>query len=234
MLGSIIIGVKMTALRLQDKAITHLVSFFRKEWSGALLAILILSVAIEMVTSGKPFFHPTNLMTILNNSAAIGVVAGGMTLVILAAGIDLSVGAVMGMVAAVTGYIASYWGIPAWMAILCGLVLGGLIGALHGTLIAYLGMPAFIVTLAGLSVWRGSAHLSTGAQATPKLPSTFDLLGRYNPFSGIREQFQSGELTGVMETFGAFVDANWMGFFRTFQMSMIIFVVFFILRCSCF
>jgi hypothetical protein len=67
MLGSIIIGVKMTALRLQDKAITHLVSFFRKEWSGALLAILILSVAIEMVTSGKPFFHPTNLMTILNN-----------------------------------------------------------------------------------------------------------------------------------------------------------------------
>jgi len=229
MLGSIIIGVKMTALRLQDKAITHLVSFFRKEWSGALLAILILSVAIEMVTSGKPFFHPTNLMTILNNSAAIGVVAGGMTLVILAAGIDLSVGAVMGMVAAVTGYIASYWGIPAWMAILCGLVLGGLIGALHGTLIAYLGMPAFIVTLAGLSVWRGSAHLSTGAQATPKLPSTFDLLGRYNPFSGIREQFQSGELTGVMETFGAFVDANWMGFFRTFQMSMIIFVVFFIL-----
>lgn len=219
----------MTALRLQDKAITYLVSFFRKEWSGALLAILILSVAIEMVTSGKSFFHPTNLMTILNNSAAIGVVAGGMTLVILAAGIDLSVGAVMGLIAAITGYIASYWGVPAWMAVLCGLVLGGLVGALHGTLIAYLGMPAFIVTLAGLSVWRGSAHLSTGAQATPKLPSTFDLFGRYNPFSGIREQFKSGELTGMMETFGAFVDANWMGFFRTFQMSMVIFLLFFIL-----
>jgi len=219
----------MTTLSLQDKALTHLVGFFRKEWSGALLAILILSVAIEMVTSGKPFFHPTNLMTILNNSAAIGVVAGGMTLVILAAGIDLSVGAVMGMVAAVTGYIVSYWGLPAWMAILCGLALGGLIGAIHGSLIAYLGMPAFIVTLAGLSVWRGSAHLSTGAQATPKLPGTFDLFGRYNPFSGIREQFQSGELTGFMESFGAFVDTHWMGFFRTFQMSMIIFVVFFIL-----
>ena len=229
MLGSFIIGEEMNVLSLQDKAITHLVSFFRKEWSGALLAILILSIAIEMVTSGKPFFHPTNIMTILNNSAAIGVVAGGMTLVILAAGIDLSVGAVMGMVAAVTGYIASYWGLPPGIAIFCGLALGGLIGAIHGSLIAYLGMPAFIVTLAGLSVWRGSAHLSTGAQATPKLPATFDLFGRYNPFAGLREQFQAGELSGLMESLGGFVDANWMGFFRTFQMSMIIFIVFFIL-----
>jgi ribose/xylose/arabinose/galactoside ABC-type transport system permease subunit len=219
----------MTAASLQDKAISHLVSFFRKEWSGAFLAIIILAVAIELVTEGKPFFHPTNLMTILNNSAAIGVVAGGMTLVILAAGIDLSVGSVMGMVAAVTGYIVSYWGLPPWMAILCGLVLGAIIGGIHGTMVAYIGMPAFIVTLAGLSVWRGSAHLSTGAQATPKLPEIFDLFGRYNPFSGLRADFKAGELSGIMEPIGAFIDVHWMGFFRTFQMSMVIFIVFFIL-----
>lgn len=219
----------MTTKRFQDTAISYLVSFFRKEWSGALLAIVILAIAIELVTDGKPFFHPTNLMTILNNSAAIGVVAGGMTLVILAAGIDLSVGSVMGMVAAVTGYIVSYWGLPPWLAILCGLALGAMIGGIHGTLVAYVGMPAFIVTLAGLSVWRGSAHLSTGAQATPKLPETFDLFGRYNPFAGLRADFKAGELSGWLEPIGAFVDANWMGFFRTFQMSMVIFIVFFIL-----
>ena len=82
----------MTSKSLQDKAIGVTVSFFRKEWSGALLAILILALAIELVTDGKPFFHPTNLMTILNNSAALGIVAGGMTLVLLAAGFCHSTG----------------------------------------------------------------------------------------------------------------------------------------------
>ena len=95
-----------------DNLIKYLIRFFNKEWSGAFLAIIILSISIEIVTSGKPFFHPSNIMTILNNSAAIGVIAGGMTLVILTAGIDLSVGSVMGMVAALTGYLVSFWGFP--------------------------------------------------------------------------------------------------------------------------
>jgi len=219
----------MSSRSLQDKAIGWTVSFFRKEWSGALLAIVILAVAIELVTDGKPFFHPTNLMTILNNSAAIGVVAGGMTLVILGAGIDLSVGSVMGLIAALTGYVASYWGFPPWLAILSGLSIGACVGIIHGTLVAYVGMPAFIVTLAGLSVWRGAAHLSTGAKATPKLPETFDMFGRYNPFAGIRDDYKAGELSGFMESIGAFIDTYWMDFFRTFQMSMLIFIIFFIL-----
>ena len=64
---------------LTDWGICLFVRFFRAEWSGAFLAIVVLGLAIEASTSGRPFFHPTNLMTILNNSAAIGIVAGGMT-----------------------------------------------------------------------------------------------------------------------------------------------------------
>jgi ribose transport system permease protein len=89
-------------------------------------------------------------------------------------------------------------------------------------------MPAFIVTLAGLSIWRGTGHLSTGAQASPKLPETFDYFGRYNPFAGLRDAYKEGTLTGGWERFGAFVDDNWINFFRTFQMSMLIFIGFFI------
>ena len=214
---------------LLDGGIRWLVTFFRAEWSGAFLAILVLGIAIELATSGRPFFHPTNLMTILNNSAAIGIVAGGMTLVIITAGIDLSVGSVMGMTAALTGYVASFWGFSPELAILTGLSIGLAVGAFNGTLIAYFGMPAFIVTLAGLSIWRGAGHLSTGAQATPKLPSTFDSFGRYNPFAGLRADYKAGELDGFGASIGAFVDANWIGFFRTFQMSMLIFVVFFVI-----
>lgn len=206
-----------------------MVRFFRTEWSGAFLAILILGISIELVTSGRPFFHPTNLMTILNNSAAIGVVAGGMTLVILTAGIDLSVGSVMGMTAALTGYVASFWGFPPSLAILTGLALGVAVGLFNGTLVAYFGMPAFIVTLAGLSIWRGTGHLATNAQATPKLPELFDYFGRFNPFSGLRDAYKAGELEGLVAKVGGFIDGNWINFFRTFQMSMIIFIIFFIL-----
>lgn len=211
-----------------DRIVLALVKFFKAEWSGAFLAILILGIAIELVTTGRPFFHPSNLMTILNNSAAIGIVAGGMTLVIITAGIDLSVGSVMGMTAALTGYVASFWGFPPYLAIMTGLGIGLAIGAFNGSFIAYFGMPAFIVTLAGLSIWRGTGHLSTGAQASPKLPETFDYFGRYNPFSGLRAAYKEGDLTGFWERFGAFVDDNWINFFRTFQMSMLIFVGFFI------
>jgi ribose transport system permease protein len=213
---------------LQDRIVLGLVKFFKAEWSGAFLAILILGIAIELASSGRPFFHPSNLMTILNNSAAIGIVAGGMTLVIITAGIDLSVGSVMGMTAALTGYVASFWGFPPYLAIMTGLGIGLAIGAFNGSLVAYFGMPAFIVTLAGLSIWRGTGHLSTGAQASPKLPETFDYFGRYNPFAGLRDAYKEGTLTGGWERFGAFVDDNWINFFRTFQMSMLIFIGFFI------
>ena len=82
---------------MQDRLILLLIRFFRAEWSGALLAIVVLGIAIEFATTDTMFFMPSNLMTILNNSAPIGVVAAGMTLVILTAGIDLSVGSVMGL-----------------------------------------------------------------------------------------------------------------------------------------
>ena len=213
---------------LQDRAVVAMVKFFRADWSGAFLAIVILGIAIELATTGRPFFHPSNLMTILNNSAAIGVIAAGMTLVIITAGIDLSVGSVMGMTAALTGYVVSFWGFPPSLAILTGLALGLAVGAFNGSLVAYFGMPAFIVTLAGLSIWRGTGHLTTGAQATPELPSTFDYFGRFNPFSGLREAYNNGELTGLWHSIGGFVDANWINFFRTFQMSMLIFIGFFI------
>ena len=211
-----------------DRLAQGLAGYFRKDWSGALLAVVILAVAIELVTDGKPFFHPSNILTILNNSAALGVIACGMTLVILTAGIDLSVGSVMGMTAALTGYVASYWGFPPMVSILFGLCLGMGIGLVHGTLVARFGMPAFIVTLAGLSIWRGTGHLSTGAQATPKLDGVFDFFGRYNPLSPLREGFRAETLPDFLMPLGQWVDANWIAYLRTFQMSGVIFLLFFI------
>ena len=214
---------------LQDATIRLLAKFFKADWSGALLAILIISVAVELTTSGMSVFEPSNVMTILNNSAAIGVIAGGMTLVILTAGIDLSVGSVVGLCGALTGYLVSFWGFSPVEAILAGLGIGGVIGLIHGILIARFGMPAFIVTLAGLSIWRGAAHLSTGAKATPQLPEAFNWFGRLNPLEALRAAYQSGKLPAWLNGLSAFLDNNWVGYFRTFQMSMVIFIVFFVI-----
>jgi ribose transport system permease protein len=220
---------RTAARRWSDLPRDLLLRFLRAEWSGALIAILVLAIAIEAVTDGRSFFHPTNLMTILNNAAALGIVAGGMTLVILTAGIDLSVGSVMGMTAALMGYVVSYMGVDPIMAIAIGIGCGMTVGFIHGGLVAWFGMPAFIVTLAGLSVWRGTGHLATGAQATPQLPATFDTFGRWNPFEPLRTAYQAGELSAFWTPVGAFVDANWLNFFRTFQMSAILFIGFFVL-----
>jgi len=206
-----------------------LIRYFRAEWSGALLAILILGISIELVTDGRPFFSPSNLFTILNNSAALGIVAAGMTLVILTAGIDLSVGSVMGMCAALTGYVVSYVGMPPLMAMAFGLGCGAAVGMLHGSLVAYFGMPAFIVTLAGLSVWRGTGHLATEAQATPKMPEIFNYLGRHNPLKSLRDAYKAGELEGIWASIGSILDTYWLTIFRTFQMSTILLVVVFVI-----
>lgn len=134
----------------------------------------------------------------------------------------------MGMTAALTGYVASYWGFPPVLAVLFGIGLGLSIGLIHGTLVARFGMPAFIVTLAGLSIWRGTGHLTTGAQATPKLDSLFDFFGRYNPLSPLRDGYKDATLPEFLMPLGRWIDANWLEYFRTFQMSLVIFIVFFI------
>ena len=134
----------------------------------------------------------------------------------------------MGLCGALTGYWVSfgafrqsrrYW--QAWAL--------GWIGLIYGILIARFGMPAFIVTLAGLSIWRGAAHLSTGAKATPQLPDAFNWFGRLNPLEALRAAYQSGKLPAWLNGLNAFLDNNWVGYFRTFQMSMVIFIVFFVI-----
>ena len=215
-------------MTLKDSFLQKIIRFFGYEWSGALIAIFVLSIAIELSTDGQPFFHPSNLMTILNNAAAVGVIAGGMTVVILTAGIDLSVGSVMGLIAALTGYVASFWGIDPSLAIGVGLLLAVMVGAVNGLFISYWKMPAFIVTLAGLSMWRGIAHLSTGAVATPKLDETFDYFGRYNPLSWFADGFLEQTLPNWLMPIGKFIDANWFDYFRSFQMSLVILILFFI------
>jgi ribose transport system permease protein len=105
-----------------------------------------------------PHAFPTsdNFFNITRNFAFIGIMALGMTAVILTGGIDLSVGSVMGLVGVVVGLIMQaeqHW----LLAIVAGLATGALAGAVNGVLVAYVGLPAFVVTLGMLSIARSLA-----------------------------------------------------------------------------
>ena len=127
---------------------------------GVVIAFVAL-FGYNAITQSDTFLKPENLRNLLNQNAAIGVIAVGMTLVIIAGGIDLSVGAVMAFGAAV-GMLtmnALFEGggnevIAVIVGLATGIALGAACGLLNGLLVTIGRIPAFIVTLAGLIGFR--------------------------------------------------------------------------------
>lgn len=101
------------------------------------LIILILSVILFGIVVGGRFFSPFTLTLILQQVAITGMVGIAQTLVVLTAGIDLSVGAIMVLSSVVMGQFAMHYGVPAPLAIAVGLLVGFVCGLINGVLIAW-------------------------------------------------------------------------------------------------
>lgn len=121
------------------------------------------------------FLSAENLVNIGVQAAPAGIVAVGMTLVLLTAGVDLSVGAIMFVAAAVAGKMALA-GQPFWLVMLTMLGIGGVFGGVNGFFVTRAGVAPFIVTLALLFVGRGFALWLTQTRAM-NLPEVFLQLG---------------------------------------------------------
>lgn len=111
--------------------------------------------------NAETFRNPANLRNIFNQNAATGIVAVGMTFVIVAGGIDLSVGSVMALAGAAAVWLLNWFlaaGLPEPWAVLCAgsiaIGVGVACGFLNGTLVTFGRLPAFIATLGGLSIYR--------------------------------------------------------------------------------
>ena len=114
--------------------------------------------------SSENFFSVVTLKTILNQLPALTVVTVGMTMVLIVAGIDLSVGSVMSFSATVIGVLVVGWGMPMPLACLGGILAGLACGAANGALVAFFRLPAFIVTLGMLEMARGLAYIVNNSQ----------------------------------------------------------------------
>jgi fructose transport system permease protein len=111
------------------------------------LIVLVLSVVAFGLLLGGRFFSLFSLSLILQQAAIVGIVGAAQTLVVLTAGIDLSVGAIMVFSSVVMGQFTFRYGLPAPLSILCGFGVGAALGYLNGALVARMKLPPFIVTL---------------------------------------------------------------------------------------
>lgn len=120
------------------------------------VTVSVVGICIVMSMVSEAFATGENFFNITRNFAFIGIMALGMTAVIITAGIDLSVGSIMGLVGIVTGLVLNA-GFPLWVGISAGLLTALACGAVNGVLIAYLQLSPFVVTLGMLSIARSLA-----------------------------------------------------------------------------
>jgi sugar transport system permease protein len=141
-----------------------------------LLAALIVLCALAMLFA--PNFATTgNLLDVLRQAAFTGIIACGMTLVIVAGEIDVSVGSAIAFSSALFGILTATFHLPLPSAALGVVALGVAIGAGTGAIRAYFNIPSFIVTLAMFSALRGAAMLMTDAIPIPILNEGFEVWG---------------------------------------------------------
>ncbi|WP_206447888.1 ABC transporter permease [Agrococcus sp. KRD186] len=143
--------------------------------SQSLVGLVLVCVIFSALTDA--FFTEYNVINILRQSAVTAILAAGMTFVIIAGGIDLSVGSVV----ALTGVIAAgmmQGGTPVWTAILIALAIGLVFGLVNGVAVAVFKIPAFIATLGTMTIGSSLALAYTQGLPISGLPEAFTYLGQ--------------------------------------------------------
>ena len=158
---------------------------------GKFAPLIFLAVLVVILSVLRPnFLSAFNLFNVMRQISFIGILAVGMTFVILTAGIDLSVGSLLafsGIVCATVakgsrslleGGVTDSGGVRVLLAALAAILVGMVIGLLQGSLTARAGIPAFIVTLGGLGAWRGATLLWTNGQPISSFSDDFKFWGQ--------------------------------------------------------
>jgi len=150
----------------------------------SVLALLLVVALIVLAMQSDRFFTADNLLNQGRLMAEVGLVALTMTFVIVSAGIDLSVGSILGLVAILLGVFWHNIGLPLPLAMVLGLAVGALAGFVNGLIITRFSVPPLIATLATLALYRGLAEGISQARSVRGYPEWFFELGQ-------------GELLGV-------------------------------------
>ena len=138
---------------------------------------IVLCVGIALSLASPYFLTGANLLALLLGLSVEGILACGMTLIIITGGIDLSIGSNVALTGAVTAFCVRA-GLPIVVAILAGLITGILVGFINGIMHAKLHINAFIITLGMMNIARGLTLITVGGLNIANLPDTFTVLGQ--------------------------------------------------------
>ena len=148
---------------------------FRRHW--LLLSVFVFLLFAFLILNLNSFFTARNLLNIARSFTWIAIAAFGESMVIITGGIDLSVGAIMGL-SGLMSALSMQAGLPVSVAIMFGLLTGVLVGWANGTVVGRVKLPPFIVTLATMSIARGITQGFSGGWSITDLPEGFRRLGQ--------------------------------------------------------
>jgi ribose transport system permease protein len=140
--------------RINSNALQQLLAF---------ASLIVLVVTFSIASSN--FLQFDNIIGIFLSTAVTGILALGATMIIVTSGIDLSCGTVLTLSSVMTGVFAVNLGLPVWVAVIGGILIGALVGLVSGSAIAKLKIPPFIATLAMMMIAKGMALVIS--KATP-------------------------------------------------------------------
>jgi ribose transport system permease protein len=181
-MAGLIEKIRQPSLSARERRQAILRFLFQFQSYFGLVVVFVLAIIFSPVRSdANLFLKPNNLINIVLYAAETGVLAVGMTLVILVAGIDLSVGSIMALIGVGSGallmqnhdvtlpvlgtFTIGHW--PAWAVIVLMLLIGAVIGFVNGWTSERFKVPSFITTLAMLSIARGLAHIWSEDNSIP-------------------------------------------------------------------
>ncbi len=139
--------------------------------------LFLILISVVLSVSSENFLSVRNILTILLQISVVGIIAVGQTMVMITAGIDLSVGGIVGLSGVVATLLIAQFGVVMPIAVIAGIMVGVFCGLVNGLLITRINMPPFIATLGTMSVTRGLALVLTGGVAVYNLPESFAWLG---------------------------------------------------------
>ena len=149
---------------------------------GLLLALVVMVIVLASISDR--FLTTSNIINVLRQISVNAIIAFGMTVVIIGAGIDLSVGSLLALVGVIAALLATSAGLPVWLVLILAVLIGLGLGTINGGFVGYAGVAPFIVTLAGLTIFRGATLVATDGRPVSGLPPIFTTIG-YGTFLGI-------------------------------------------------
>ena len=148
----------------------------KRGWSDYAIFIALALECVVLAIAAPAFLSTGNVLNVLRQNAFTAIVSAGMTFVILTAGIDLSVGSVVGLSGVLCADVMVHgYGVAA--GVVAGVLAGVAVGAVNGLVVTRIRIPSFIVTLAMMMVARGAALKYTDARTISGLPASFAVFG---------------------------------------------------------